>query len=191
MRKITLLLALVIFFSSCKISQESDLEFIEEDIIEYQPCGFQNREYLVTSYLYDIPVDLNNDQVYSNDIIDQTSCYTPHMDFDSNDGAINMLSQFASARVITDSNGNLIQSSGCVFSDGAKLTCFKNGEEIILTFNNSVIYTGSISDNGNVLTFVIPNETLLGYHLGFHEILTGNGNVINYEGAITIQFELQ
>ena len=56
---------------------------------------------------------------------------------------------------------------------------------------NDTVYTGIISDNGNVITFVVPNETLIQYHLGIQEILNEGGSVTNYQGTVTIRFELQ
>ncbi len=192
MKKITLLILFSAILWSCEISQESDLEFIqEEEETGFTPCNFQGREYMVTSYLYDIPFDLNNDGMYSNDILDEAGCYVSTIEFDENDSALNMLSQFANATVTTDVNGNLVQSSGCTFSDGAKLTCLKNGQAIILNFNNAIVYEGTSSSNDSVITFTIPYETLRQYHLGYHNILNEDGTITNYEVPVTITFELQ
>lgn len=186
MKKIILLFLASLLLISCEIENKIVLE---DDVQEDVPCDFQGRTYTLTSYLYEIPVDLDNDQVYSNEIIDQTNCLVSVMPFDDSDRACDMLSQFASARII-DNNGNLTQGSGCINSDGAGLTCFKNGDEIKLTFSGNTVYSGTISDNGNVLTFVVPDATLRGYHWGSHNILNEDGTVTNYDGNVTLQYEL-
>lgn len=191
MKKIALLFFSLLLYMACEINHDTLLDEEQNEQLENEPCNFQGRTYTLTSYLYEIPVDLNNDQVYSNEILDQTACFVANIHFNVDDRSPDLLAQFASANVTTDTSGNLVQSSGCIFSDGARLTCFRNGEEVLLTFNNNVVYTGTISDNGNVLTFVIPNERLRQYHFGSHIILNEDNTITNYEGTMTLRFELQ
>ena len=82
MKKITLLFLSLFLCIACEPNDDIPTD---GDQLENQPCNFQGRTYTITSYLYDIPVDLDNDQVYSNEIIDQTTCYVNNLDFDEND----------------------------------------------------------------------------------------------------------
>ena len=190
MRKILLLFICCQFILSCEASLDTEPEMMEE-VPEFSPCNFQGRTYKMTSYVYEIPVDFDNNGIYSPDIIDQTFCFNNDFPFNDTNGIRDLLSEFPDAIVTTDSNGNLVQQSGCTFSDGGRLSCFRNGEVVILTFGDNTVHEGILSNNDNTMTFIIPDERLRQYHLGFHQILNEDGTITNYDGTITVTLELQ
>jgi hypothetical protein len=180
MKKIILPLLFLPFFVSCESN-------VEEEIPEDIPCNFQGRTYVTASILLDISFDLDGDGIYTNDIVDEDVCYTRSITFDVNDSAPPVISDIPSARIDTDANGNLVQLTGCSTGDGANSQCFRDGDTITLKFNGNVTYTGVVSENGNVLTFELPNRGLF----TTFDILNQDGSVTQYEGGATVRFELE
>jgi len=188
MKKITLSLLFLLFLISCETNDEVDNEII--DVIGPAgsiPCNFQGRTYITKSIVLDVSFDLNGDGIYSNDIIQESGCYTSQITFDNDDKVPPIMSDLPRPEVITDSNGNLVQNVLCTTGDGTKSQCYRDGDEMILVFNGNISYTGIISENGTVLTFELPNW---GYFMSF-VVLNPDGTVTNYEGGAIVTFELQ
>lgn len=180
MKKITLLFFTILLVISCESNQEDPTEDV--------PCNFQGRTYVATSFLLDTTFDLDGDGIFSNDVLDEDVwCLETSISFDENDSVAPLVSRSLRPSVDFDANANPIQTFSCGVGDGANSTCFRNVNRITLIFNGNVTSTGIISENGNVLTFELSARRVF----GFFEVITEDGNIVNYDGNVTIRYELQ
>lgn len=192
MKKIIITMLLLSFITACTIEDQSvdinDLNLQTEDIecvidIGYSP-SIMGSEFVRDSYILETAVDINGDGVYSTDLKDEGLCGADVLRFKDNFKVWNVLSSFVSLR-IDQNNQQIIH---CSHADGTFPFYIQTENNIDFCFAGNISYTGTLSDDGNTLTFTLPYEQLYGLSDGYNEILMPDGTIENYEGNAVITY---
>lgn len=148
--------------------------------------------YVRTSYVLDIPLDANNDGVFSTDIYDEIQC-PAQMTFQSTNVVENPLNSVVYVRVVTDFAQQLMQSVTCVEEGTTPALFDQNGAQIRFTdAGGQLLITGELSDDGRQITFTIPRAALIGFDpFGSDNILNENGNPISYGASVAVTYTRQ
>lgn len=179
MKKLTLLFIVTLF--ACDIE---NTEFPEDNIMA---TSIEGKTYELTSYVIENNVDLNGDNVFSLDLLEEdANCFVDELFFDEN----NLFwPPNRSTIAFTIENGS--QSFYCVQPDSGQLI-YSQEEDVINVINNEQLhYSGVLTDDYNTLTFVIPFQYLFGFgFFGENDYLDENGMIQEYVGNATLTYQL-
>ena len=176
MKKLALLLLMFLSLCSCKNDDSNSNEF-----------NIQDKTFVITNYILESSVDLNGDDIYSHDLLEEgNGCVISELYFRLDDtfGAPN----YRSLSLIV--NDNQTQTYDCIEPDGARLTYQQIDTVVSVTYNDVFYYNGELSNDNNILTFNIPFEHLYGLSLfGDNDIIGPDGTIEEYTGGVMAIYE--
>lgn len=173
MRKLILVAILHLLLVGCNPSENED------------NLNLEGRTYVITNWIIDRPVDLNEDGIFSTDLVQEKNCFW-NLEFTMGDRIPNPLSGSVFGRVVFDENDNPIQTTQCGHGDGAGLVYEIKDNEIDFEWNNAIIFSGILSENDTKITLLVPNDQLFR-----DEFLYEDGTIGYYEGEVIAVYELQ
>ncbi len=181
MKKLAALFILSFTLFTC----ENDDTPIQVDPLE--EFLIEGKTYELTNYSIENSVDLNGDNLFSTDLLEEgADCFVNELFFD-NDNVF--WSPTRRTIAFTVSNGT--QNNYCVEPDVAMLTYQKEENIINISFNNQFYYSAQLTEDSSVLTFIIPFEYLLGFgFFGDNDFLNQGGVVEEYTGSATLVYNL-
>ena len=180
MKKLTILSLFSIILFSCSSNNNST-----------SVPSIDNSVFFRTKYILETPVDANGDGVFSIDLYDELNCGADGLQFEPGAKVANPTFHGISLNVSTDTNGNQIQSHGCGIGDGLLPTYQQVDDEVFLLYGEDIELVGSISANGNEITFTIPREKLYSFGLAGGNILNPDGTITNYQGTAVVTYTRQ
>ena len=151
--------------------------------------------FVQSSYIIETPIDINGDGLFSNDIYQEMVCGTDALSFNTGETLWNPVHSVVSLRIIDDGNGNLSQTAFCNHYDGLLPNFIQRDKFVDFFYNDEIIFTGILSDDGNTLTFNFPNELLYEFissnNYNANDILNQNGSITQYEGGAIVTYTRQ
>tara|TARA_R110001632_G_scaffold29662_12_gene78619 strand:+ start:6466 stop:7020 length:555 start_codon:yes stop_codon:yes gene_type:complete len=151
--------------------------------------------FVQTSYVLETTFDINGDGVFSNDIYEEMNCGTDTIRFNTGEKVWNPSHSIITLNVTDDGTGNLSQTAACGHFDGILPNYSQRDEFVDFYYNEEIIFTGTISDNGNTITFDFPNELLYVFVTGnaftSNEILNPDDSITQYEGGAIVTYTRQ
>lgn len=185
-KTIYLLLAVTIFLSSCENSNET------ETTSQFSVDG---KSYKLTNYILNQSVDTDGDGLFSFDIYEENNiCIAGDTELLFNTNAKIYHPAWVGYRLEVNEgeNGVMTQSVTCGFLDGI-LPNWKQSDNQLNVYDglsDDLVLTGLISEDGQSITFDVPYDmTALTVGEG-NQILTEEGNIINYEENVQLIFTL-
>ena len=144
-----------------------------------------------TNYVLEVPVDVNGDGVFSNDVLTELDCGADYMIFQPGETVSNPTFHGFGLQVDDDGNGNLSQSMSCGIGDGLLPSYRQVDFEVFLMYGDEIELTGELSNDGTKIEFRVPRSKLIGLSLSGGDILNQNGTVTNYDGDAIITYTRQ
>ncbi|KAB8155327.1 hypothetical protein EZY14_005420 [Kordia sp. TARA_039_SRF] len=141
-----------------------------------------------TSFVIESPIDGNNDGVYSTELEDEYNCQADPLVFGTDFRTKNPTLNNVMFQVMDDGNGNLSQLINCLIGDGLLVNYTQDGNTINYCFNGNFLFSGTLSDDNQSLTFNFPFE---GFFFPDNPILQPDGSTENYQGGAVITYTLQ
>ena len=144
--------------------------------------------YEMISYDFEIPIDLNEDGIFSTDVFKEGNpCgFYPFM-VDEEGIVTHPYTSGISLSVLTDTNGVNKQAIGCTIAGALGLPYEITGNDLVLINpnNNQVEYRGTISNDKKTITLTFPNAGF-----GSHDIMKPDGTYEEYTGSTVAVYNL-
>ncbi len=175
MKKLKLITALCVVLLNC--SSDEDTNDFSLDGLNYQ----------VKSYLINHRVDLNDDGIFSNDLVIEKNCFGSLL-FDVEEKRVsNPLNKSIMAHVVLDDEGNPQQNVSCGIGEGFRLGFELDGDTVkfINVFFDEVNFTGTLSENKKIITITYPKELLFRESFVYED-----GSYGEYDRQVTAIYEL-
>ena len=149
--------------------------------------------FLRSSYILEVAVDGNSDGIFSTDLMEEINCLGDGLQFTPGEEVANPTFYGISLGTLDDGNGTITQRIGCSIGDGLFPTYQQFDNEIYLLYGEQVEIIGTLSSDGNTLTFTIPRAQLyaLATNTSSNTILDPDGNIIPYEGDAIVTYTRQ
>ena len=177
MKRLKSLVVFCILLLSCSSDEDMNERNFELNGLNYQ----------IKSYLINHKVDLNEDGIFSNDLVKEKNCFGSLL-FDAEEMRIsNPLNQSIMAHVVLDDEGNPQQNVSCGIGEGFRLGFELDGDTVkfISVFLDEVRFTGTLSENKKRITITYPKELLFRESFVFED-----GTYGEYDREVTAVYEL-
>ncbi len=195
----TLILGII---TACNVDDiDSDIIGLEDaqtinqndDCVPDNPPSILGNLYLRSSFVIDIPADVNGDGIFSTDLMEEQLCFDLSLNFGQDFRVSNPTFDAVSLYVDDDGNGNLSQRMVCSHADGTPNTYMQIGNTIKFFYGNDLEFTGTLSNNETTITFTFPNELLFGFNFfeASNRILNQDGTITPYQGGAVVTYTLQ
>jgi hypothetical protein len=148
----------------------------------------QGLEYALINYIVESPMDLNNDGVFSTDLLEESIiCVMDIIEFREDNTVFDPTYRSTGLEVL----GN-VQQQICVDPDGGGLTYDLEDGTIDLSFFGEYYYSGILSNDNTIIEWDIPFERVLGFNnfFGGNEYVSENDAVQLYTGGVIAVYEL-
>lgn len=191
----TILLGLV---TSCSLDDESNIlpvsgeEVVVADMECVQdadnPLSILGSTWTRTSFIIQTTIDGNGDGIFSNELLDESSCETTILKFKDDFKADNPVFDTVFLDVDDDGNGNLSQRVDCLTGDGLLPSYTQNGTIITFCYSGELEFIGTLSLDGQTLVFDLPYEKLFFTN---NNVLKPDGTIEAFQGNGLITYTLQ
>lgn len=148
----------------------------------------QGLEYALINYIVESPMDLNNDGVFSTDLLEEgIICVMDIIEFRDYNTVFDPTYRSTGLEVF----GN-VQQQICVDPDGSGLTYDLEDGTIDLSFFGEYYYSGILSNDNTIIEWDIPFERVLGFDnfFGGNEYVSENDGVQLYTGGVIAVYEI-
>ncbi|MBC8753690.1 hypothetical protein H2O64_03355 [Kordia sp. YSTF-M3] len=163
----------------------SDIECVPD---ASNPPTILGSTWLRTSFIIETDIDGNGDGIFSNELLDESSCGTVILRFLDNFKADNPVLNNMYLDVDDDGNGNLSQRVDCLIGDGLFPFYTQNGNIISFCYLGQLEFIGTLSTDGQTLVFDFPYEDLFFTN---NSVLKPDGTVEAFQGNGIITYTLQ
>lgn len=147
----------------------------------------QGLEYELINYIVEEPMDLNNDGIFSTDLLQEgIICVMDTIEF----GEENMVDSPTLRTTGLEVIGNT-QIQHCLDGDGAQFNYVLDDGIIDLSFLGQYYYSGVLSDDIRIIEFDIPFEYIVGMNVfGRNEYISENNGIQFYTGGVIAIYEV-
>lgn len=171
---------LLILVSSCNSSDDEILVF----------PFIKGKSFLATKVEIDIPIDINGDAIFSNDLTEESpACFLNPITFQTDYKVINPTVNDLISFNINYSNSGVAQSQSAACPNPSSIfpNYRQSGNSLTIYYPNaSTVKTGSVSDDGNTITF---SYTFLEFiSLSYNGAGVSNNIILNEDGSVTEYF---
>ncbi|WP_127845664.1 hypothetical protein [Psychroflexus aestuariivivens] len=176
-----LFLILSLFLLSCE----------DDDSEKAIDLSVEGKTFELSSFILSESVDLNNDGVFTTDVCDEDGdCYY-QISFSDGGTVKHPAAVSYHFRVEENSNGELEQNFRCGHWDHYFPTWKLDNNTVSIIYDNEVDLEGTITDDGQTITFDVPIEKSPFLSDGsYRSILTESGDVIEYEDSMKMIYTL-
>lgn len=148
----------------------------------------QGHVYTLINYIVETPMDLNNDGVFSTDLLEESIiCVMDIIEFREDNTIFDPTYRSTGLEV---GSGNM-QQQICVDPDGAPFAYELIDDTINLSYQE-YLYSGILSNDNSIIEFDIPFERILGFNsfFGGNEYVSENDGVQLYTGGVIAVYEI-
>lgn len=152
------------------------------------PPAILGSTWIRTSFIIQTEVDGNGDGIFSNELLDETSCGAVILRFLDSFKADNPIYNNMYLDVDDDGNGNLSQRIDCLTGDGLLPNYSQDGNIISFCYSGQLEFIGTLSADGQSLVFDFPYDDLF---FTDNSVLKPDGTVEAFQGNGVITYTLQ
>jgi hypothetical protein len=147
----------------------------------------QGLEFALINYIVEVPMDLNNDGIFSTDLLEEDIiCVMDTIEFRPDNIVFDPTYRSTGLVVV----GNT-QQEICVDPDGSGLTYELVDGIINLSFLQQYYYSGVLSNDNTIIEFDIPFEYIIGFgFFGGNQYISQNNGVQSYTGGVIAIYEI-
>lgn len=148
----------------------------------------QGLEFALINYIVEVPMDLNNDGVFSTDLLEEDIiCVMDTIEFRPDNTVFDPTYRSTGLVVV----GNT-QQQICVDPDGSGLTYDLVDGIINLSYLQQYYYSGVLSNDNTIIEFDIPFEYIIGFDnfFGGNQYISQNNGIQSYTGGVIAVYEI-